>query len=505
METQSHQWTRADDATILEHAGRWSFAEIGRKLGDLSKNHVRGRYLRLMTWMEDCHVPTNLTKPQRYKAFLDHLHDNSSPAEEISATADADETVSVDATKDSQVVTVSKVIAKNQEAAVDVAIEQAGFDQQVWMISRMKVKRYEGFFRSRSYQANPKKKNDWRREATRVAMWSVQLWLERKSPTVQEDMVDWGRAVIAEMKRYAPVVPALTYPVITGRKMMAVISMPDLHAGKLAWRPESGDNYDAKEAKAVFLDALGYCLAEVRSKSITEIVLPLGSDFFHTDNAEGTTTAGTRQDTDTRWQKVFLDMKHTVIDGIMQCRQIAPVFVKILPGNHDYNKSFFFGDTLASWFHDTGNVAVDNNPFPRKYHLFGTSLIGWTHGDQEKSDDLPVTMALEVPDLWAKAKHREIHTGHYHKIAKKEISGRTSRIFKSAEGAVVDFASERSMDENTINSVVWRSLPSLSATDAWHARRGYVKGPRAAQCYLYDRDYGYAGHVNYAYWGQKAA
>ena len=295
MESQSHQWTRADDATILEHAGRWSFAEIGRKLGDLSKNHVRGRYLRLMAWLDDWDAPSGLTKSQRHRAFLDHLHDNSTPAAD--AIVDADETVSVDATKDSQVVTVSKVIADHQEAAVDLAIKQAGFDQQVWAISRMKVKRYEGFFRSRSYQANPKKKNDWRREATRVAMWSVQLWLERKAPPSRKT---WLTGVVRHRRDEAvcPRGPPPDLPAITGRKMMAVISMPDLHAGKLAWRPESGDNYDAKEAKAVFLDALGYCLAEVRSKSITEIVLPLGSDFFHTDNAEGTTTAGTRQDTD---------------------------------------------------------------------------------------------------------------------------------------------------------------------------------------------------------------
>src|SRR5205823_4536537 len=137
------------------------------------------------------------------------------------------------------------------------------------------------------------------------------------------------------------------------------------------------------------------------------------------DTPEGTTTAGTRQDHDLRWQQTFLMMKGTVIEAIHRCREIAPVHVYSVPGNHDYHKTFFFGDTLASYFHNTAGVKVHNSPFPRKYHLFGCVLIGMTHGDQESPGDLPMTMALEVPELWAKAKHREFHSGHLHKIAKK--------------------------------------------------------------------------------------
>lgn len=501
MSHSNHEWNRKDDTLILTRAGQWSYAEIGRTLGGgLNKNHIRGRHLRLLGWLEERRGQLPTGKIALIEPFLDMIHNS----QENPQTTDSP-SVSVDATEDAKTVTVKDVKADTQEDAIEQAVQQAGIDQEVWTIARMKATRYEGFYRSRSYQADSKKKNDWRREAKKVTLWSIQLWLERKVITVKDDMATWGRVVIAQMKEHSPHVARRQRPVYNVQKMMAVISMPDLHAGKLAWKPEAGDNYDAKEAQAVFMDAMDYCLNELRGKPITQIVLPLGSDFFHTDNPEGETTAGTSQDTDSRWQKVFLNMKATVIEGIRQCSLVAPVVVKIVPGNHDYNTCFFFGDTLASWFHNDANVSVDNSPLPRKYHQFGVNLIGWTHGDQEKSIDLPMTMALEVPEMWASAKHREIHTGHFHKSARRELSGRQAHIFQTASGDAVDFPSEQGFVEDTINSVVWRSLPALTATDSWHAKRGYIKGPRAAQCYMYDEKNGYTGHINYAYWGQKGS
>lgn len=485
---ENHNWTPEQDRFIIENQGKMTFPEIGRRLGGLSKHQIRGRYLRLK------------------EKWVAATAASGGTPQEAGAPPEPDRpAVSVNGSADAQTVSVSRVTAAHQEGALQAALEEAKIDTEVWEVERWEAKRYEGFFRDSSFPVDPEARlTHWKRTATVVAMWSVKVSLKRRQPSVQEDMASWGRAVIREMKANAPRPRPVRYPAAPDRQLMAELSLPDLHAGKLAWSPETGNNYDTPEAAAVFLDAVGKLLGELDGKPITEIMLPVGSDFFHIDTPEGTTTAGTRQDSDTRWQKTFLRLKETVIAAVEMCREIAPTHVHVVPGNHDYNKTFFFGDTLASWFHNTPGVKIHNSPFPRKYHLFGCVLIGLTHGDQESPTDLPTTMALEVPELWARARHREWHTGHFHKMAKRTYSGRKARVIRGAEQDVLDYPAEACLEDDTRNAVVWRSLPSLSATDAWHARRGYVKGPRAAQCYLWDHEHGYAGHINYAYWGTKA-
>jgi hypothetical protein len=54
----------------------------------------------------------------------------------------------------------------------------------------------------------------------------------------------------------------------------------------------------------------------------------------------------------------------------------------------------------------------------------------------------------------------------------------------------------RHVSADTFGSVRVRVLPSLSGTDAWHYRKGYVGSMRAAEAYLWSYDDGYAGHFS---------
>ena len=49
----------------------------------------------------------------------------------------------------------------------------------------------------------------------------------------------------------------------------------------------------------------------------------------------------------------------------------------------------------------------------RKYFKYGSSLIGTTHGDGAKTNDLPLLMAQESNE-WANTKHRYFYTHHVH-------------------------------------------------------------------------------------------
>jgi hypothetical protein len=454
-ENGDHSWTGKDDAFLLENVNKMTFSEIGRHLDGLSRNAVRNRYLRLQ------------------KRLTDQCKAADSPASEPEAEVSDKPKVVYNTSGDKQYASVTCVRADTQEGALAAAIEEAQIDTKLWEINRTEVKRYEGFFRDSSYPKDPEaKKSHWVRTATVVAMWSVKLWLERKKgPSAREEGLD----IIEMMKAHAPrYEPLVRLPNDEGDRFMVEMSCPDLHLGKLAWERETGTNYDSKICIQSFHGAIEHFLRCTSGLNIDEILFPIGNDFLHTDNELNETANGTRQDADSRWQKMYLKGKKILVEAIDRLRGRANVRVVIVPGNHDRTRCFYLGDTLESWYHNCAEVEIDNSPPLRKYVKYGVNLLGFSHGNEEKVNDLPALMAVEQPQLWAETIHREWHLGHLHK--------RKEHRFTAGD---------------TNHGVVTRILPSLSATDAWHAKKGYVKGQRAAECYLWSRSNGYAGHLSF--------
>jgi len=248
------------------------------------------------------------------------------------------------------------------------------------------------------------------------------------------------------------------YKPIKAKGLYYELSLPDLHLGKLAWEQETGkSDYNSKIAVKLFTDAVNSLLADVSHQNVTDIIFPIGNDFFNIDNAKNETTGGTRQDEDSRWQKSYQL-------GCLLCTSILEklaesfnVHVIIVPGNHDKERIFYLGDYLKAWFRTHGRIDIDNRPIMRKYFAFGTILLAYTHGKYEKKKELRTIMQSEVPQLWGATTYREIHLGHLH--------------------------TEELVEENGFKI---RRLPSLTAPDAWHAESGYTCNQRSALGLLYD-------------------
>lgn len=273
-----------------------------------------------------------------------------------------------------------------------------------------------------------------------------------------------------EAKKHAPKYEPISYKehmLYSGERLLE-ISIFDPHLGKLAWAPESGENYDIKIAKSRFQEATAYYLDLAKALQVTKILFVLGNDLFHTDGITNATTAGTPQDWDVRWQKAFTEVRKLMIQCIDNLRTVAPVDVLIVPGNHDRAQCYYLGEALECWYHNCKEVVVDNSPKLRKYYKFGTNLLGFTHGSEEKQDDLPMIMATEEPMMFAQTTHREWHTGHLHKYLAEEKFGVTRRI-----------------------------LPSIAGTDAWHKSKGYVGNIKSAQAYLYSSEEGFLAYFQY--------
>lgn len=251
------------------------------------------------------------------------------------------------------------------------------------------------------------------------------------------------------------------------------IAPVDLHLGKYAWGEEAGEDYDIRIAERVFTEAVSDILAQSAHYPLEGIVLVVGNDLLQTDSDDGTTTAGTHVDSDSRYIKSFRRARTINSWAIERCAEVAPVRVVVIPGNHDSMTAFLIGEVLEAEFHDDPRVTVDCSPRRRKYLRYGVNLIGWTHGNEEKHNDLPLIMAQECPDDWGKALHKEWHVGHLHK----------SREVRYTAG-------------DSFNGVRVRILPSLCSPDAWHYGKGYVHERRACEAYIWNRTTGYRGHIS---------
>lgn len=247
------------------------------------------------------------------------------------------------------------------------------------------------------------------------------------------------------------------------------VSIPDLHVGKLAWGKETGwENYDVKEAEKVFEEGLDALIERTSAYKFDRVIFVVGNDLLHADNKQSTTTAGTPQDVDGRFQKNFVTARRLIVNAILRLRTIAPVLVPVVPGNHDTLSTWCLGDSLEMRFHDCPDVTIDNSPTLRKYVAFGSVMLMFTHGNRGKLSDYPLLMAAEQPKMFGNAVHREAHTGDKHHMKVEEYHGIRVRI-----------------------------SPALCPPDAWHSEHHYVGSSRSAEAFVWHESEGLVGTAVY--------
>ena len=302
----------------------------------------------------------------------------------------------------------------------------------------------------------------------------TQAWVKQKSDDDKGyDFENLERRFEALERTYAPfeVLPATQ----TGT-MMAEVNIADLHLGKLCWRGDTGNNFDYKIARDVFQQLISDIYNRLKDLPLEYILFPIGNDFFNSDNPEKTTTAGTPQDTDVRWQKLQEVGEEILIAGIDVLKKLAPVKATYVPANHDEVTAFSVSRTLRAWFRNDERVEIDTTPMARKYTNYGNTLICFTHGDKEngkkgdyyKPSTLAALPSIEARELWGQTQYCEVHAAHLH-----------------GEHAI-----------NEMNGVIVRRVSSPTATDTWHYRSGFVGNVRKAQTFLYDKEYGLVDTIN---------
>lgn len=238
------------------------------------------------------------------------------------------------------------------------------------------------------------------------------------------------------------------------------VAIVDLHLGKLGWSQEVGASYDYKIAKKRFESVIDDIVARIGDKPIAKVLFIVGSDFFQFDTIQVTTTAGTPQDADLRWHKLFAVGTQMLVEAIDRLSVYAPVDVLGVPGNHDKQTAYYALMYLAAWYRDSDAVDISSDLKTRKYYEWGKNLIGFTHGDKEGKRIFGL-MPVEMPVAWGRTKYHEVHIGHLHH--------------------------ERTVEQH---GIVVRNLSSITGTDSWHFESGYIGALQKAQSFLWDKDRG---------------
>ena len=249
-------------------------------------------------------------------------------------------------------------------------------------------------------------------------------------------------------------------PPVSNADLLCVYPLGDPHLGMLSWAQETGQTFDLGIAEHNLCAAMDR-LVMLAPPAEEALVINLG-DFFHSDNSSNRTArSGNALDVDSRWAKILgvgIRAMRRLIDSALS--KHARVRVVNVIGNHDDHSSVFLSLALAQFYEHEGRVAIDTSPSKFHWHRFGANLLGITHGDSVKANDLPGVMACDRAKDWGETEHRFWYCGHVHHDTLKEYPGVTVETFRT-----------------------------LAARDAWHHGAGY-RSQRDAKLDVLHRKWG---------------
>ena len=351
-----------------------------------------------------------------------------------------------------------EITTDKQIKTLEQLIEVAKIDTDVWEIERYVCNKWEvaAFDHAEGH-------------FTLQELWQVKATLKMKHKEIF--LREVAKEIIGEIKEHSPVVPKRIYQKKKEQHLIEV-DLFDPHIGKLSWGLESGEDYDIKIAEKRYRTALEEII-DRNTYGVERWLLPLTGDFFNVNSSTASTFAGTPQSEDTRWKKTFRIGWKLLSESITTLSEIAPVTVLIVTGNHDTESLFYAGEVLSARFDNNQNITVDNSPMTRKYFRYGVNLTGFTHGSDEKLEQLPMIMANEAKGDFANTKYREWHVGHFH-------SKREYRFLSTKED----------------KGVTVRVIRSLSSVDEWHYKKGYIGAVKTGEAFIYHKTNGMIANLS---------
>lgn len=265
------------------------------------------------------------------------------------------------------------------------------------------------------------------------------LYSSRLSVKPKINGINWGE-LLETIKETKPIAVKLEKLDITEKHLLE-IPLFDAHFGISDF-----EYYKPTQSKIYEL---------LSSKHWEEVLFIVGQDMLHVDNFRGQTANGTQIE-QINFVKAWNDCRTfyelLIEKAIKQSRYVKIMYAK---GNHDESMSWAFVQMMKEKY---PQVFVDDEIKERKIHSFNSVFIGVTHGDKARKN-LHNIFPIEFPMEWARAKVKEIHTGHLHVQEDKDIFG-----------------------------MMVRTLATRNKTDDWHKTNGFVGAHKRFMLFEYSEE-----------------
>jgi len=407
-----------------------------------SSDHAR-KALTVLQMTVDEYKKDNIDKKIN-NIYSDSTLENTNSNLETALTKNYKETVEInkDGTQSSD-----KLIIMNQEEAKDVnfLLEKHGFSILAWELVS-----------ARNNIWNVANKQDGI-----LTLYSSKIVVK---PRETKFDTSWVKEVLENLDLDSPIVETKPYN-ISGKTLE--INIADVHIDKLCMIDETRNEYSTEIGIQRLWQVVNDIIEKTKFYNIKKIILPFGQDIANIDNIFGTTTKGTIQDTDVKYDVLYKILLKNIIKIVHKLLEIAPVEIIYVGGNHDKLTSFTMTEAMYWHFLNNDNIEVDSIFNNRKYRLIGKNLLGFAHGADERKNII-YCMQNDVPELWGKSKYREFHLSHFHK--------------------------EKIVDEQ--NGIIMRWISSISGNDAWTYNSGYVGSQKKAQAFIWDDEKGLECIIN---------
>jgi hypothetical protein len=221
-------------------------------------------------------------------------------------------------------------------------------------------------------------------------------------------------AAVEALKEDLPRVTIMPPPASVEADLLNQFVVTDSHFGMLAWREETGADYDLRIAENLLLDWFSAAIASA-PQAHTAVLAQLG-DLMHHDALESVTPAHRHVlDADSRLQKVIRVVIRTVrriIDMLLQKHQ--HVHVVMASGNHDPASSAWLREMLAAMYENEPRISVDNSPMLYYAYEWGRTALFYHHGHKSNIKTLDRKCAGIFREMFGRSKFAYCHHGHLH-------------------------------------------------------------------------------------------
>lgn len=293
----------------------------------------------------------------------------------------------------------------------------------------------------------------------------VRQWVKSQTDEQRqfEILIERMESAVENLPKFKPTPAPKTYD----DNLLSLLTITDFHLGMYAYEAETGDDWNVKLARDVFLNSINDMISTA-PKAGTGLLCQLG-DFLHWDGILSVTPqSGHILDADTRYGKLVEMSMSVMAEAVkIMLKKFNKVVVVSAEGNHDISGSIWLRKHIKQLFANEKRLTVIDNEFPYYAYLHGETMLAFHHGHKVKLAQLHKLFASEprFREMWGKANYTYIHTGHYHHERLVEDGGAIAEMH-----------------------------PTLSGRDAYAARGGWVSR-RGAKVITYDKTDGEIGRV----------